>query len=78
VTLSARALPVAHSLTILILSGFGLRAISAQHFKEQKINDLFHTGIVSFLTIQQRYLNFGSVILVRKLPHYSQTYYNQY
>jgi len=32
---------------------------------------------VSLLTIQQQHLNFGSVISVRKLPHCSQTNYNQ-
>jgi len=38
----------------------------------------FHTDIVSFLTIQQQHLYFDSVILIRKLPHCSQTYYNQH
>jgi len=38
----------------------------------------FHTYIVSFITIQQQHLNFDSVISIRKLPHCSQTIYNQH
>jgi len=34
--------------------------------------------IVSLLTIQQQRLYFGSVMSIRKLPHCSQTYYNQH
>jgi len=55
------ALHVADSLPALSRSG--LWDMSAQHFKKQKINDLFYTDIVSFLTIQQQQqFNFGSVI----------------
>jgi len=74
-SLSTRVLLVADSLPNLSLPV--LWYISTQLLKKQKINDLFHTDIVSFLTIRQQHLNFGSVISFRKLRHCSQTNYNQ-